>query len=410
MITRIIVPEGGQTSSEVVLVEWHKSVGEQVERGELLFSVETDKAVLDIESCGKGILLETYFKAGETVSTGEIVAYVGDPGEKPPPKFQENGASQNIITQDDEYQPILRRDETLNKQVKHSSPQNEPLIVNARKLLASPAARRLAKNRNIDLADVANVSGKPVKCRDVENYLSGIKADGRTHTVHQFSKIRRTVARRMVESVNTIPAFTVTADVDMDECIKFRKELNESLRLGSIKISFNDIIMKCACLAIKKFPIVNSSFTEDGIREFHDVNFGLAVGLDTGLIVPLVKGANTKTIHEIAAANMENIELARQGKLLAESLSGGTITLSNLGMFGVKCFTAIINPPESCILAAGEIAERAVSRNGQIISRPVMTVTASFDHRTVDGATGAAFLKELKALLENPRMMKTDKE
>lgn len=410
MLTKIIAPESGQTSSEVTLVKWHKAIGDQVERGDLLFSIETDKAILDIESCGKGVLLETYYNENDTVPGGETVAYVGNHGEIPPVKAQAHVEETTAGDEDDEYRPIVKDNETTTKHLNSPLTANRTFNSDAGKQTASPLARRLAKSHNLNLSDIGIVAGVPVKRQDVDNYLTGINADDRPYTVQPLSKMRRTIARRMLESVNTIPAFTVSVDVDMKECMKFRKELNNNLSTAGVKISFNDIIMKCACMAVKTFPLINSAFTDNGIKVFNDVNFGLAIGLDTGLIVTIVKGANTRTIQEIAIANTENIELARQGKLLMENLSGGTITLSSLGAFGARSFTAIINPPESSILAVGEIADNAVVRNGRIVSRPVMTVTASFDHRVIDGAMGAAFLKELKTLLENPQIMNTKKE
>ena len=409
MLTKIIAPESGQTSCEVTLVKWHKAIGDQVERGDLLFSIETDKAILDIESCGKGVLLETYYNENDTVAGGETVAYVGNPGEIPPIKTQTRAEETIPSDEDDEYRPIVKENETTTKQLNPPLPSNRTFKADAGKQTASPLARRLAKSHNLNLSDIG-AAGVPVKRHDVENYLAGINVDDRPHTVQPLSKMRRTIARRMLESVNTIPAFTVSVDVDMKECIKFRKELNNNLSAAGVKVSFNDIIMKCACMAVKTFPLINSAFTDNGIKIFNDVNFGLAIGLDTGLIVTVVKSANTRTIQEIAVANTENIELARQGKLLMENLSGGTITLSSLGAFGVRSFTAIINPPESAILAVGEIADNAVVRSGRIVSRPVMTVTASFDHRVIDGAMGAAFLNELKTLLENPQIVNTIKE
>lgn len=191
----------------------------------------------------------------------------------------------------------------------------------------------------------------------------------------------------------------------MTQCISLRRKLNDFLKDDEIKVSFNDILMKCASKAIEKYPFINARYGEEKITIYKNVHFGLAVSVEGGLVVPVVRQTNKKTILEIARENMNNIHKARNNQLQPADLTGGTITLSNLGMFGIDCFTAIINQPESCILAVGQIAEKPVSRNGQITSRQMMTITASFDHRLIDGAVGASFLKEMKLLLENPELL-----
>ena len=221
----------------------------------------------------------------------------------------------------------------------------------------------------------------------------------------ETSPMRKTIAKRMTESVTKVPHFMVSIEIDMTQCIILKKKLNDYLEEGKVRISFNDILMKCVSKAIEKYPFINAMYGEEKIKIHKNVHFGLAVSVEGGLVVPVVRQTNKKTIIEIARENMNNIHKARNNQLPPADLTGGTITLSNLGMFGIDCFTAIINQPESCILAVGQIAEKPVSRDGQITSRPMMTITASFDHRVIDGAVGAAFLKEVKLLLENPELL-----
>jgi pyruvate dehydrogenase E2 component (dihydrolipoamide acetyltransferase) len=194
-------------------------------------------------------------------------------------------------------------------------------------------------------------------------------------------------------------------EIDMTGAMKLRQLLNEHLKNSGIKISYNDIIMKCTAKAIETHTIINSTFTEEKIKVYKNVNFGLAVGLENGLVVPVIKNVNKKTISEITKENAENIEKAKKNKLQPSEMSGGTITLSNLGMYGVDCFTAIINQPESCILAIGGIIEKPVVINGVIVPRNMMNISASFDHRVIDGAVGAGFLKDVKAFLEKPKLL-----
>ena len=395
VLTKIIMPSGGQTTNESVLVKWYKNVGDTVQKGDVLFEIETDKATLPIESYGGGILLVRYYQEGDVVATGEVVGYVGDEGEVPP-----ENTKQTPIQGKDDDQPILKRESEIEKKISESEEGNG-------RVLASPAARYVAKKEKVNIEEVANsLFKKVIKREDVLNYLQKSETSDMEEIYFiETSPMRKTIAKRMTESVTKVPHFMVSIEIDMTQCISLRRKLNDFLKDDEIKVSFNDILMKCASKAIEKYPFINARYGEEKITIYKNVHFGLAVSVEGGLVVPVVRQTNKKTILEIARENMNNIHKARNNQLQPADLTGGTITLSNLGMFGIDCFTAIINQPESCILAVGQIAEKPVSRDGQITSRQMMTITASFDHRLIDGAVGASFLKEMKLLLENPELL-----
>lgn len=460
MAIKITMPPGGQTTDESMIAKWHKAVGDSVKKGEVLFEIETDKATIEIESFADGVLLEIKYQEGESVSTGEVVAYIGDKDEKVPEDskpsqaqedslqenrieekigkadpIKENRAGEDIIKKDivkneeeDEYQPIIK--------TKNGA---ELTAGSTSKILASPAAKFLAKQYHLNLAELGKkFPGQILKRKDVENCIdenrnastnssttvgksistnTGISVSTNANMENakplmeeEYDSIittpmRKTIARRMMESVSVAPCYNISIEIDMTRAIALHQEFNDHIKERGFKISFNDIMMKCASKAIEKNRMINSSYGEDEIKVYHDVNFGLAVGLENGLVVPVVRHTNRKPITDIAKENSENIAKARSGKLQAAQMSGGTITLSSLGSFGIDSFTAIINQPESCILAVGSIIDKPVVQNGEIVSKPMMNITATFDHRVIDGAAGAAFLRDVKALLEKPNLL-----
>ncbi|MEP7257064.1 MAG: dihydrolipoamide acetyltransferase family protein [Flavitalea sp.] len=410
MINKILMPSGGQTTDEMVILKWVKAIGEFVKRGDILFEIETDKAILTVESFAEGILLDIKYPEGQMVKTGEVVAFIG--------------AATDIIPNDTAapFSKPVNRQETASATVPIAFLQDGNVNSSAdlkNRLQVSPLAKKRAEAENIKLQDVANYFSKTIiKKIDIDNYVSEIKKQNHPDNKYQnnlpdtnpgahyfidASSMRKTIARRMKESVMTSPHYIISIDVDMTQCIEVRNRLNDNTR--GIKISYNDLIMKVASAAIEFSPIINASYTDDKIKVFTEVNFGLAVAVDGGLIVPVVKGANKKSLGEIAKVNAENIEKAKSGKLLEADISGGTITLSSLGNTGVNNFTAIINQPESCILAIGSILPKSTAINKKIKIRDMMNITASFDHRIIDGSYGAAFLKEVKTILENPHLL-----
>lgn len=376
MATRIIMPAGGQTTDEVVLQRWHKQVGAAVAQGDILFEIETDKAVLEVESCASGVLLARYYEDGASVPAKALVAWVGAAGEAVPAADAPPAPAPAAASAEDEYRPIL---------VKPAAPAEPPARGQAP---ASPAARWLAREHAVSLAAVAAAGAKPpLKRADVAAFIARDNAVDFNDI--PVTKMRRAIASRLLESVTTIPVFTAEIDVDMERAMHVRKTL------GSVaKVSLNDLIMAAACRAIADYPAINSSWRGDVIRQYRKVNFGLAVSLPAGLVVPVARDAGNRSLFELAAANAAHIEQVKSGKNISALISGGTITLSNLGGLGVKRFTAIINPPEACILAVG-----AIRADHQ------MSITGSFDHRLIDGAVGAGFLGKLKSYLEAPELL-----
>ena len=402
MVQRILMPSGGQTTDEMLIQKWNKNPGDFVMRGDVLFEIETDKASMPVESFTEGTLLAIKYQEGERVKAGEIVAYIGDPGEKIP----EEPEKQILKQEDKKTETAVPQDNSVDN--KAESPVNSQQNMDLKIIYASPLAKNKAKVENIKIEDIATYYSKNlIKKADIDNYirekqLSGGEGD---YYLLDTTSIRRTIAKRMKESVSTSPHFSVSVDVDMTEVVSLRKKLNEYLTANEYNITYNDILMKVVANAIEAFPLINSNYQEEKIKVFKDINFGLVVGLENGLIVPVVKQVNKKSIAEIAEANTRNIKAAKDNKLQESDITGGTITLSNLGMYGINNFTAIINQPESCILAVGGIIEKPVVRSHQIVIKEIMNITGSFDHRVIDGTLGAAFLNRIKEILENPRLL-----
>ncbi len=396
------MPSGGQTTDEMQILRWNKNVGDHLEIGDILFEIETDKASLSVESFVAGTLLAIKYGEGEIVKTGEIVAYIGDEGENMPEEHENQILEQDDRIIDSEiYQDIKK--EIKNESHDLLTQKEDPV-----RTTASPLAKNVAKIENVNIEDVVNYFSKNrIKKADVDNYIK-IKQSvlvEEEYYLHDSTSMRIIIAKRMKESVSVSPHYTVSIDVDMTEVVKLRKKLNEYLTDNTYTISYNDILMKIVSKAIETFPLINSCYNEEKIKIFKNVNFGLAVGLEDGLIVPVVKQVNKKSISEIALANIKNVDAAKNNKLQKSDITGGTITLSNLGMFGINNFTAIINQPESCILAVGGIIEKPIVKDHQIVIKEMMNITGSFDHRLIDGNLGAAFLSKVKEIIENPQLL-----
>lgn len=394
MIQKIIMPSGGQTTDEMLIQRWNKNVGDLVKIGDVLFEMETDKASLSVESFAEGTLLAIKYDEGEIVKTGEIVAYIGEAGEKIPEeedkKMELHDFNENTTDLENE---------------KHKGSLPGKIF---KTIYASPLAKSIARSENVKIEDIANYFSKNrIKKADVDNYIRDKESNlvEEEYYLLETTHMRRTIARRMKESVLTSPHYTISVDVDMTEVVGLRKKLNEYLIDKGYKVTFNDILMKVVAKAIESFPIINASYQEEKIKIFKNINFGLAVGLENGLIVPVVKQVNKKSISEIALTNIKNIEAAKNNKLQESDITGGTITLSNLGMFGINNFTAVINQPESCVLAVGGIIEKPIVEDHQIVIKEMMNITGSFDHRLIDGTLGAAFLNKVKEFLKNPQLL-----
>lgn len=406
----IRMPKMSDTMTEGVIQTWLKKVGDDIKPGDILAEVETDKATMELENYVKGTLLHIGIPDGGTVPVDAIIAIVGQKGEDisallqdaPAPKAAANNAAA----------PIAEPTPAVVEPTKESAVKNS---TDDGRVKASPLAKKLAQEKGIDLTAVqgSGDNGRIVK-RDVEQFkdapaatpakevkLPSIVAEESYHEVN-VSQMRKVIARRLSESKHTAPHFYLTMSINMDNVIAARKQMNE---VSDVKISVNDIIIKAVALALRKNPNVNASWLGDKIRYNHHVNVGVAVAIEDGLIVPVVKFADNKSIAHISAEVKQLADKAKNKKLQRNEFEGNTFTISNLGMFGIDEFTAIINPPDACILAVGAAKETVIAQNGTMKIAQIMKVTLSCDHRVVDGAVGSAFLQTLKNLLENPVMM-----
>lgn len=408
----IRMPKMSDTMVEGTIVAWHKKVGDKVKSGELLAEVETDKATMELESYESGTLLYVGLAEGESVKVDAIIAIIGDAGT--------------------DYTPLLQSGGSANAAAPAAAPASAPIAsapatpapaspsqaasANGR-VKASPLARSLAKEKGIDINSVAGSgeNGRIVK-RDVETFQgapaskpaasvsapkSSSMASGMTESYEDvpLSQMRKTIARRLSESLYTAPHFYLTMEINMDKAMEARKSI---IDFTGSKISFNDMVIRAVAASLRQHPKVNSSWLGDKIRYNHHIHIGVAVAVEEGLLVPVVRFADTKSLSAISAEVKDLGAKAKNKQLQPADWEGSTFTISNLGMFGIDEFTAIINPPDACILAVGGIKETVIVKNGQFVASNVMKVTLSCDHRVVDGAVGSAFLQTLKGLLEDP--------
>ena len=428
----VLMPRLSDTMTEGVIAAWHKNVGDDVKKGEVLADIETDKATMELESYKEGKLLYQGAKEGEKVLVNDLLAIIGKEDLDVDTivkaikggKAAETGAFTPAAKTPDDQQKAEGDTAPLNAEVLQAAQQGaQQQMANEGRIFASPLAKKLAQEKGIDLRYVkgSGDNGRITKS-DIENYkpaaqpqpvakeqlaVSGPPKAAVPSGQVDFeeipvSQMRKTIARRLVESKFSAPHFYVTVSIDMDQVVAARGRINE---LSKVKISFNDIVLKAVAVALKQHPKVNSSWLGDKIRINHHVNIGVAVAVEEGLLVPVVRFADTKSLSQIAAEVKDFAERARNKKLQPADWEGSTFTISNLGMFGVDEFTGIINPPDACLLAIGGITKVPVVKNDQIVPGNVMKVTLSCDHRAVDGATGAAFLQTLKSILEEPLRM-----
>lgn len=401
------MPKLSDTMTEGVVAKWHKKVGDKVASGDLLAEIETDKATMEFESFEDGVLLHIGIEEGGSAPVDAILAIIGEKGAdyKTLIKAHEAGAEtpEQATTPPVEVKPTETTSATP-----QTKEDKKPVTTSSNnsggRIFASPLAKKIAQERNINLSFVkgSGENGRIIKS-DVENYQGGTSANSfvgvEKYTEEPVSQMRKTIARRLGESKFSAPHFYLTIEIDMERAIDARKSINE---IAAAKISFNDFVIKAAAIALKKHPKVNSSWLGDKIRYNEHVNIGVAVAVDEGLLVPVVRFADGKPLSAIATEVKEYAQRAKDKKLQPQDWEGSTFTISNLGMFGIDEFTAIINPPDACIMAVGGIKETPVVKNGQIVPGNMMKVTLSCDHRVVDGASGAAFLQTFKQLLENP--------
>ena len=431
----IRMPRMSDTMEEGNIIEWLKNEGDTVEAGETLAEVETDKATMELDSFVDGVLLHIAVKEGPVPIDG-VIAIIGDAGEDWQAALAEADSGGNGKEEAPSESPSEESPSATSSD--QSAPTPTPASTEDARIKASPLARSMAKESGIDLATIqgSGDNGRIVK-KDVEAAIQQQKsapaaapapvaqpaapppsapaaaAPEEAPKVAPFAiglgeanyeeinvtQMRKVIARRLGESKFTAPHFYLTIEVNMDKAIQMRKRLNE---VAPVKISFNDLVIKACAAALRLHPEVNSSWLEDKIRINKDVHIGVAVAIDEGLLVPVIRYADMKTLSQINTEVKALAGKAQKRKLQPEEMQGNTFTISNLGMFGIEEFTAIINPPDACILAVGTIVQKPIVKNGEIVVGNTMKVTLSCDHRVVDGAKGASFLQTLRGMLEDP--------
>lgn len=403
------MPKLSDTMTEGVVAEWHKKVGDHINSGDLLAEIETDKATMEFESFQEGTLLYIGVEKGNTAPVDSILAILGDKGEDISSILADEKsvpAKSEVKEEPKATEPKAEVKETSAPPKVESAPAPS-VSSNDGRVKASPLARKIAEEKGIDINKVngSGDGGRIVKA-DIDNFVpqavSSASVGVESFTEEPVSQMRKTIARRLGESKFTAPHFYLTIEIDMDNAMAARKAINES---GQAKVSFNDFVVKAAAVALKRHPKVNSSWLGDKIRYNNHVNVGVAVAVPDGLLVPVVRFADTKSLSQISAEVKDYAQKAKDKKLQPQDWEGNTFSISNLGMFGIEEFTAIINPPDACIMAVGAIIEKAVVKNGNIVASNRMKVTLSCDHRVVDGASGSEFLATFKQMLENPIMM-----
>jgi pyruvate dehydrogenase E2 component (dihydrolipoamide acetyltransferase) len=413
----VYMPKLSDTMTEGVVAEWHKKVGDTVKSGELLAEIETDKATMEFESFYDGVLLHIGVEKGQTVPVNVLLAIIGNAGEDVQALIAQAGSSApteapkaEVATP--EAAPTPAPVVAVAPVAAPTAPSTVSNTNASGRILASPLAKKLAEEKGVDLAFIAGTGeGGRITKRDVDHYVP-YNAPARpvvqatvgveSFTDEPISQMRKTIARRLAESKFTAPHFYLTISIDMDNAIAARKSMNSQ---DGVKVSFNDMVVKAVAMALRKHPTVNSSWLGDVIRTNHHVNIGVAVAVEDGLLVPVVRFADNKGLMEIGNEVRTFAQKAKDKKLQPADWEGNTFTISNLGMFGIEQFTAIVNPPDSCIMAVGGISQVPVVKNGQVVPGNVMKVTLSCDHRAVDGASGSSFLQTFKQYMENPVTM-----
>jgi pyruvate dehydrogenase E2 component (dihydrolipoamide acetyltransferase) len=395
MATEIKLPRLGQGMESGTIVKWLKSEGDSVEKGEPLYELDTDKVTQEVEADAAGVLLKIAVREGE-VEVGKTIAVIGEADEKvEAPKEEEPRREE----------PRREEPKRERERVADVTEIRQPARTDGR-VKASPLARRIARERGVDLAQIRGTGPEGrVVAEDVERAATGAPAPAAAAVVRAevetrpLSSMRKTIARRLTEAWQ-IPVFHLFVSVDMTRALSLRERLVELH--AEVRPTISDLLTKVCAAALMRHRDVNANFTDEGIQIHPSANVGIAVAVPDGLIVPVIGECERKSIAEIAAARVDLVERARGGKLKQSDLEGGTFTISNLGMYGVERFTAVINPPQAAILAVGAVQEKPVASEGQVVVRPQMDLMLTCDHRALNGAVGADFLASVKAFLEEP--------
>jgi pyruvate dehydrogenase E2 component (dihydrolipoamide acetyltransferase) len=417
----VLMPRLSDTMEEGVIASWHKNVGDTVKKGEVLAEIETDKATMELESYKNGTLLHIGAQKGEKIPVNGLLCIIGEKGKvdinaivaavKGGMSAEPDVKSPEPVSERSATSPAIAAVAT--QTIASSSTENG-------RVKASPLAKKLAAEKGIDIKTISGSGdGGRITKSDIDSYTPVTTLDAKTttpavatvpvfvagqegHTDIPNSQIRSVIAKRLAESKFSAPHFYLTMEINMDNAIAARTQLNE---ISPAKISFNDLVVKATALALRQHPAVNASWMGDKIRRYSHIHIGIAVAIEDGLIVPVIRFADQKTLPQIAAESKELAGKAKNKKLQPNEFSGNTFTISNLGMMDIDEFTAIINPPDSCIMAVGRIKEVVIRKGEGFAVSNVMKITLSCDHRSVDGATGAAFLQTFKKYLENPITM-----
>ncbi|HET9213658.1 MAG TPA: dihydrolipoamide acetyltransferase family protein [Gaiellaceae bacterium] len=428
MSSQVTLPRLGQGMESGTIVRWLKAEGDRVERGEALYELDTEKVTQEVEADAGGILLKILAGEGEEIEVGKAIAVIGEEGEEvaepePEPGPEDEAEDPSKVTEEEgaeEGEPAPAREderergrEAAEEEAEGEAPPAQAAATrDGGRVKASPLARRIARERGIELSGIRGTGPEGrIVAEDVERAErapapaaapAGAPAPppGEVESV-PLTGMRRTIARRMTEAWEA-PAFQIAMTADMTAAIRLRERLVERMAEGDAKPTYSDVLAKVCAVALMRHRAVNALFAGDEIQLQPTANVGFAVAVPDGLVVPVLRSAETKTIAQLAAERAEIVGRIREGKLRQEDLEGGTFTISNLGMYGVERFVAVLNPPQAAILAVGAIEERAVVRDGEVVALPVMEMTLSCDHRSVDGATASEFLRTVKQFLEEP--------
>jgi pyruvate dehydrogenase E2 component (dihydrolipoyllysine-residue acetyltransferase) len=408
MASRVVMPKLTDTMEEGHLIKWYKQEGDRVESGDLLAEIETDKAVMDLEAYASGILRKIIVPADRTVPAGTLIAVVAGPEEDISSLLAETAGAASPIAA-----PIPSAREAAPSATAGPPPSAAKLIAEA-----SPVVRKMAEEHGIDLTKIRGTGpgGKIIK-RDIEVYLEGrlkaqpAEAVSADYTEKELSMLRKTIARTMVQSKAPAPHFYVTVEVDMGSALAVKKKLEQ--KKGQIKITVTDLLIKAAALALLQHPDVNVSYSAAGgserLRSYKAIHIGMAVGLEEGVIAPVIRDCQRKNLFQIAQEAKALIQRAKDRKLLPEEYTGSTFSISNLGMFEVESFSAILTPPQAGAIAVGAVREVPVIVTGRVMTGHRMKVTMSCDHRAIDGLQAAKFLADFKRILESPNELMSEK-
>ncbi len=416
------MPALSPTMKEGNLAKWIKKEGDKIKAGEVIAEIETDKATMEVEAVDEGILGKILIKEGtENVAVNSCIALILNEGEDKKILNEYNAAKPETKNQNS-AKTIEAKEEIISEAPKNtqqktiSSPSQNLDQYNKSK--ASPLAKRIAKEEGVSLLQIEGTGpkGRIIK-EDVLDFIKNgssrqgaVRRNSQESYIIKNSNIRKVIAKRLLESKQTVPHFYLSCELNISKLLEMRTTMNDAAPIDesknpTYKISVNDLVIKAVAMALKKVPLANSSWSEEGVIVYNNIDISMAVAIDGGLITPIIKNADQKTIQAISAESKSLAKKARDGKLQPEEFQGGSFSISNLGMFGIDSFAAIVNPPQSCILAVSRAVEKPVVENGQIKIASMMNVTLSSDHRSVDGAVGAEFLKALRSYIEQPILM-----